>query len=153
MPSSLSRGAQIAGAAAVVLLIDLFLAWYGASIGGNLGATAKSLGVDTSVTASAWEAFSWTDLLLFLTVVAALAWVGLTIMGNENAGQARMAAAGLAAFATLIVLYRIVNQPGPNDIIDVKYGAFLGLIAVGAIAFGAVTGEDEAAPAAPAPSA
>ena len=42
----------------------------------------------------------------------------------------------LGALATLLVLYRILNQPGPNDFIEVKLGAFLGFLAVLAIAAG-----------------
>ena len=42
----------------------------------------------------------------------------------------------LGALATLLVLYRILNQPGPNDFIEVKLGAFLGFLAVLAIAVG-----------------
>ena len=33
------------------------------------------------------------------------------------------------ALATLLILYRIINQPGPNDIVDVELGAWLGLLA------------------------
>jgi hypothetical protein len=33
------------------------------------------------------------------------------------------------ALATLLILYRIVNQPGPNEIVDVQLGAWLGLLA------------------------
>ena len=42
----------------------------------------------------------------------------------------------LGAFATLLVLYRILNQPGPNDFVEVKFGAFLGFLSVLAIAAG-----------------
>ena len=42
---------------------------------------------------------------------------------------------GLAG--TLLVLYRILNQPGPNDAIDVSYGAYLGLLATLGVFLGA----------------
>ena len=42
----------------------------------------------------------------------------------------------LGALATLLVLYRILNQPGPNDFVEVKFGAFLGFLSVLAIAVG-----------------
>ena len=38
--------------------------------------------------------------------------------------------------ATLLVLYRILNQPGPNEFIEVKLPAFLGFLCVLAIAAG-----------------
>jgi len=150
MTSSLPRGAQIAGAAAVVLLIDMFLSWYGVDLGGALGATAEGLGVDT--TASAWQAFDFIDILLFLTVLATLAWVGTLAMGNELAANLKLAAIAGGAGCALLVLYRIVNQPGPNDAISVKYGAFIGLVACVGIAYGAITSSDAPATTPP-PSA
>lgn len=135
MTSSLTRGKQIAGAAAVILFIDLFLSWYGVDLGGAFGAAAKQFGVDT--TASAWQAFSWTDILLFLTVLLTIAWVGATVAGRPEAGQLRGAVLAAGAVMALLVLYRIVNQPGENELISVKYGAFIGLLACIAIAYGA----------------
>ena len=38
--------------------------------------------------------------------------------------------------ATLLVFYRILNQPGPNEFIEVKLPAFLGFLCVLAIAVG-----------------
>jgi hypothetical protein len=135
MNSSLPRGAQIAGAAAVILFVDMFLSWYGADLGGSLGATADKLGIDT--TATAWQAFDWTDILLFLTVLVTLGWVASTATGQIQAGQLKLIAAGAGAFCAVLVLYRIVNQPGPNDLVSVKYGAFIGLLACIGIAYGA----------------
>jgi hypothetical protein len=140
MSTTLSRGKQIAGAAAVVLLIDLFLSWYGVDLGGAFGAVADRFGVDTS--ASAWQAFSYTDILLFLLVLATLAWVGGSVMGNPQTAQLKPAVLAGGAVLALLVLYRIVNQPGPNDPITVKYGAFIGLIACVAIAYGAMSDGD-----------
>jgi hypothetical protein len=134
----LRTGEKIAGAAAVLLFIDLFLSWYSVDLGGALGAAAKSAGVDTSV--SAWGAFSWVDLLLLLTILAALAMVVVRGTGRsvDLPASLPLIVAGLGVFATLVVLYRILNQPGPNDIISVEYGAYLGLILVAALTYGAV---------------
>jgi len=140
----------ILGASGVALFVFLLLPWYGVDLGGELGATAALAGVDT--TASAWQAFSFTDILLFLTAAAAIATFVLTGQNHEQAGNAVKAAAGLGAFCTLLVLYRIVNQPGPNDFISVKFGAFLGLIACAGVAYGAVqtmNNDTAAAPASP----
>jgi hypothetical protein len=43
----------------------------------------------------------------------------------------------LALAAALILLFRIANQPGPNDAIDVELGAWLGLAATAAVFAGA----------------
>ncbi|MCW3014541.1 MAG: hypothetical protein JWO02_1633 [Solirubrobacterales bacterium] len=126
----------ILGASGVALFLFLLLPWYGVDLGGELGAAAALANVDT--TASAWQAFSYTDILLFLTAAAAIATFVLTGQHHEQAGNAAKAAAGLGVLCTLLVLYRIVNQPGPNDFISVKFGAFLGLIACAGVAYGAV---------------
>lgn len=120
----------ILGASGVALLIFMFLPWYGVDFG--------IAGIRGSVTASAWKVFSYTDLLLFLAGVSAIAAFVLTTQGHEQAPNAIKAAAGLGALCTLLVVYRIINQPGPNDLIKVKVGAFLGLIAVAALTYGAV---------------
>jgi hypothetical protein len=144
MNTTLSRGAQIAGASAVVLLIDMFLSWYGVDLGGAAGATAEGLGIDT--TATAWQAFDFIDVLLLLTVLVTAGWIFASQTGNELAGQLRLGAMGGGALCALLVLYRIVNQPGPNDIIKVKYGVFIGLLACIGIAYGAAAAGDETAP-------
>ncbi len=125
----------ILAASGVALLLFMFLPWYGVELG-DLGSAAAAAGVDT--TASAWTVFSYTDILLFLTGVAAIAAFVLTGQNHPQAGNAVKAAAGLGALCTLIVMYRIINQPGPNDFISVKVGAFLGLLAVAGVTFGAM---------------
>jgi hypothetical protein len=134
----LRTGEKIAGAAAVLLFLDLFLSWYSVDLGGALGAAASRAGVDTSV--SGWQAFSWVDLLLMLTVLAALAMVFVRGTGRsvDLPASLPLIAAGLGGFATVVVVYRILNQPGPNDLISVEYGAYLGLVLVAALTYGAV---------------
>ena len=52
----------------------------------------------------------------------------------------------------LLVLYRILNQPGPNEFIEVKFPAFLGFLCVLAIAAGGwLSMRDEEWPDAPMP--
>jgi drug/metabolite transporter (DMT)-like permease len=40
------------------------------------------------------------------------------------------------ALAVLLILYRIVDQPGPNDAVDVEAAAWLGLAAAAIVAGG-----------------
>ena len=42
----------------------------------------------------------------------------------------------LGIIVALLVLYRIINQPGPNDVVDVKFGAYLGFLVCLGIAVG-----------------
>jgi hypothetical protein len=134
----LSRGERIAGAAAVLLFIDMFLSWYSANISGALSAAASRFNVDTSV--SAWQAFSTTDILLLITIVVALAMVGTRAMGRavNLPVSLPLVVAALGALMTLLVLWRIINQPGPNDFINVEYGAYIGLILIAALTYGAI---------------
>lgn len=134
----LSRGEKIAGAAALLLLIDMFLNWYSVNISGALSAAASRAGIDTSV--DAWQAFGTTDLLMLITILAALTMVGLRVMGRSAnlPVSLPLVVAALGAITTVIVLWRIINQPGPNDFINVEYGAYLGLILLAGLTYGAV---------------
>lgn len=138
----LSRGEQIAGIAALLLLIDMFLNWYGANLNGAQSALADRVGIDTNV--NAWQAFSTTDILIFITCVAALTMVGLTAMGRTTGMPMSlpMVVAALGGLTTLVILYRIVNQPGPNDAINVDFGAYLGLVLAAALTYGAIQAGD-----------
>ena len=132
--SRLRHGDLIAGIGGVALLATMFLAWY--SAGGS--ATFQGQDIEVSLNLTAWEAFSITDLILALT---ALCGIALAVLTATRRSPALPVAAGvitttLGALATLLVLYRILNQPGPNEFLDVKLGAFLGFLAVLAVAVG-----------------
>jgi hypothetical protein len=136
--SRLNRGERIAGVAAVLLFIDLFLHWYSANVSSQISRLAARAGVSTAV--NAWDAFSTTDILLLLTIIVALAMVAMTAAGRIGDLPVSLAlvTAALGALMTLVVLYRIINQPGPNDFINVEYGAYLGLVLVAALTYGAL---------------
>ena len=110
-------GELVAGAAGVVLLGSMFLGWY--SVAGR----------DDRLTA--WGAFSVVDILLALVALLGIALALSQVVGR---GPALPVALGvvtstLALAGTLLLLYRILNQPGPNDMISVEAGAYLGLAA------------------------
>jgi hypothetical protein len=128
----LSRGEQIAGFAAVLLFVDMFLNWYGASV----TIAGRTFGDDFN----AWQSFGTTDILIFLTVLAALAMVGTRAMGRSEDVPLSlpMVVAALGAFTTLIVFWRIINQPGNNDVVNVDFGAYLGLLLLIALTYGAL---------------
>jgi hypothetical protein len=136
--SRLSRGEQVAGVAAVLLIVDMFLNWYSANLNSALQAQADRLGIDTN--ADAWQVFSTTDILIFITAVAALVMVGMRVMGRSASLPVSLplVVAVLGAFTALVVLWRIINQPGENEFINVEYGAYLGLLLLIALTYGAV---------------
>ena len=151
--SRLSQGELIAGGSGLALLLFMFLPWYGVDV--NVG------GFSASESGNAWEVFSTIDLVLFL--VAAVA-IGATVAKAAGALPADVPVAaivaGAGAVAVLLVLYRIVDLPGP-DIPQVagggiefgrKFGIFLGLIAAGGVAYGGYVSMNESPqPAPPAP--
>ena len=110
-------GEIVAGVAGALLLLSTFLEWY------TLRGRAEGL--------TAWGAFSFVDLL-----VAVVALLGMTLAASQviGRGPALPVALGvttttLALAGTLLLAYRILNQPGPNDLISVEAGAYVGLLA------------------------
>ena len=118
-------GELLAGVAALVLLASTFLDWY------TPRGRAEGL--------SAWSAFTVVDLLLALVIALGLAVLVLQVAGRGPALPVgvEVVTTTLALAATLLVLYRILDQPGPNDAIEVSAGAWLGLVAVAAVFYGA----------------
>lgn len=140
--SKLRTGELIAGISGVLLLIIMFLPWYG--VGGSIGEFASAAGVDTD--ASAWQAFDFVDLLLFVTALAAIGAAALGATGRSVAlpVAASVVVTVLGVVVVLLVLYRIVNQPGPNELVDLKFGVFLGfLVCLGIAAGGFLSMADE----------
>ncbi len=118
-------GEIVAGVAGVVLLLSLFLEWY------TVRGRAEGL--------TAWSAFSFVDLLVCLVALLGIALAVSQVVGR---GPALPVAIGvitttLGLAATLLVLYRILNQPGPNDAIGVGAGAWIGLAACLGVFLGA----------------
>lgn len=145
--TNISRGALIAGASAVLLLIFMFFSWYGVEsvTTGGIETDFSDLGglggvPDTAV--SAWGAFSFIDILLFLCIVGI---VGLVILEMTGAGinlpvPAGTVMAGLGGLAFILILFRLIITPEPDipdfgfgvDVdfdVSRKIGVFLGLLA------------------------
>jgi hypothetical protein len=132
--SKLRTGELVTGIAGVLLLIDMFLPWYG--IGGAIGQFASAAGVD--VDANAWDAFGFIDLVIFVTSLVAIGSVVLAASGRSVAlpVAASVVVTVLAIVTALLILYRIINPPGPNDVVDVQIGAWLGLLLTVGVAGG-----------------
>jgi outer membrane biosynthesis protein TonB len=122
----LRTGEKIAGVAAVLLFIDMFLKWYGVK------------GVD--ITISAWKVFSYTDLLMLLLILAALALVFIRGSGRtvQLPASLPLIVAGLGALTAIVVLLRLFDQPGPNELVTVRLFAYIGFLLVLAITYGAI---------------
>jgi hypothetical protein len=123
----------VAGGGGLVLLIALFLPWYGVTV--KTPSRPGSAKITTFVAGpphvTAWQAFSVTDVLLAL---AALLAIGLVAVTATASGPAKPVAftvmSGVASLlAVLLIAYRLLNQPGPNDLVEVRGGAWLGFAA------------------------
>jgi hypothetical protein len=125
----------VAGVAAVVLLLSMFLLpWYGYK--GDLAPIAARLGVSTSQ--NAWHSLSATRWLLLLTILAALALVYLQGTRRSPALPATFSLFVwlLGGLTSLVLIYRVlINMPGPNDVVSRDAGAYIGLLASIVIAF------------------
>jgi hypothetical protein len=137
--SKLGVGEIVAGIGGLALFVFMFLPWYGVDSVGGFGVS----GVDLNV--SAWESFSFVDILLFLVAVVV---VGLVVVQMAESTPDMPAPpaqiitiAGVVAL--VLILFRLIFTPGFDTgglDIDVdlgrKIGIFLGLIAAGGIAYG-----------------
>lgn len=134
----LSTGEKIAGGSAVLLFIFMFFDWFKVDVSSGDGLFSLSVG------GSAWEAFSYTDLFLLLTIVVAIAVVVIRLSDALVEPRVPLTAvtAVLGAISVLLILYRIIDPPGdtggvPGVDISPAVGAFLGLIAAAALTYGA----------------
>jgi hypothetical protein len=126
----------LAGIGGVVLLGSLSLSWYGINVGALIrgGSPAGDgvlnvLNTFSTPDITGWQAFSVIDILLAL---AALLAIGVPVTSALARSPAKPVAFALLAtvagfLAVLLVLYRIVNQPGSNAVVTVKAGAWIGL--------------------------
>lgn len=121
----LRRGEALAAVSAIALLVLMFTTWY---------EDQARIGVDDA-TFTAWQAYRFTDLVLLLTAAAALALAATAVSRQSIALPVAtgVLTAALGLVAVLLVIYRILNQPGENDLVEVRLGAILGLVAVAGI--------------------
>jgi hypothetical protein len=123
----------LAGIGGLVLLISLWLHWYGFDAAaliqtrGSAGTLVTNGFAIPDVTA--WEAFSEIDVLLALLALPAIGVpISAALSKVPTAPVAFTVIATTASFfAVLLVLFRLIDQPGSNALVAVKYGAWIGL--------------------------
>jgi hypothetical protein len=141
----LSRGEKIAGIAGVLLILIMFIFdWFGLGVGGAAGQFASNLGVPHEVTGNAWDAYGFTDIVLFITALAA---IGLALLAASDAEVGLPVAlsaivTALGILSLILVVISIISPPdfGVPDTTGLdhsrKIGVWLGLIAVAAVTVG-----------------
>ena len=124
----------ITGALGALLLASLFLDWYSLPQGG----------------ASGWGSFGVLDFLLALVALLAIAVPIVTAVRDAPAWPVAMLVL-TTAFAFLVglfMLYRLLDQPGPDPIVDAAAGGYVGPLALlGTFVAAAHALRDERAPA------
>jgi hypothetical protein len=124
--AAVPRSVWVSLGGAVVLLISVFMNWYSIDLGplGSVGIKA------TDATDLAW--------LVFLCAAAAIAvWaIELFVPTVELPAPAWQIAGAAGALAALIVVVRMIDQPG-GELVSLSFGIFLALIAAVAVVAGA----------------
>jgi hypothetical protein len=125
------RAEPIAGLGGVLLLVSLFLPWYTPNLptafdGATLQVNHFTLVVE-SVTA--WQAFTFIDIVLAVLAVLAIL---VPVVPVATSGPAKSIGIAVIASATGwiavgLVAFRLLDPPGPNGAIDLRYGAWLAL--------------------------
>jgi hypothetical protein len=134
--SRLRSGDRMIAVGAIALFIFMFFfKWFGIEVPAIVSAFVATSHVSTS--ANAWHTLEVIRWLLFITVLAALAWVVLQGLGRKLELPISLSAivAGLGTLCTLLVLYRVLISH-PFSHAQVKIGAWLGLISCALIAYG-----------------
>jgi len=138
------RADLIAGISGLVLLVAIFLPWFGPSAAAEQAVqeaqeiTARFNGetIETpDLTESAWHAFSFVKWVLLLTALVGIraGVAALARRGGRSATGATAVTAGLGILSTLLILYRVINPIGEAGR---EYGLFVGFLAALGVAVG-----------------
>lgn len=134
----------IAGVAGVLLLVAIFLPWFGPSTEleqrfEEAEQITREAGGEPperpDLTESAWEAFTFVKWVLLVTALVGIR-AGVTAIltpRGRSAIGATAVTAGLGILSTLLVFYRVINPIGEASR---EYGLFIGFLAALGVAVG-----------------
>jgi hypothetical protein len=139
MTGRLSQGQLIAGIAAVVLLIAMFLPWAGVSGASLPSGVALPPGVASAVHSSSSSYNVWKgstlDIYLLITVIVAVLPALLALTDSSEEFSFVSAATFLLGVVAVILIAAFLTVDFPDGA-DRKIGAFIGLVAAIAVAYG-----------------
>jgi hypothetical protein len=135
--SRLRTGEWLAVGGAAALLVTLFLPWFGVELPTRGALLVVGLGEGSD---DGWSSLGWLTLVFVLGAIGCAVWLACANALNRPVAQTvaagvLTASIGTFAFAAL-ALRALVFQPGPNDLVALRYGAWLGLLAALILALG-----------------
>jgi hypothetical protein len=181
----LTKGDALAWVAGLALLFVTAIDWYstilgndarqvqhdvtvpGGPLGSDIPSTIKSQAAQVAQAQekNLWQVHGGIDRLILVVLLAAVACAALAAVMRvaahrySGAFTPSAAAALLSGLGAALVLYRIVQQPGDNQVTTLKSGPWLAFVALGLMCVGAALSwraerdgtawKDEPAPAAP----
>ncbi len=133
-PSRIHTG-ELIGATSALLLVPIMFAlqWYGVV---GLPGRRRS-GITTAE--NAWRGLTSVRWLMLLTIVVALGSVILHASQRSHGAKTdtSLAVTALGTMTAALLSYRVlIEPPDPSSVVDVKIGAFLGLLSAIGIALG-----------------
>lgn len=141
----LRSGEVLAGAGAVALFVLLFLDWFEPRIQPRITETSGRV-VGPEQHLSGWTSLGWAMLVLLLLVIVLALWLAAATLfagtvSQPVAAAVVLSAAGALALGALVIRVAVV-QPGlgiglPNDQVDVRLPAYLGIAALAVLVIGA----------------
>ena len=140
--SKIRTGELIAAIGGLVLLVAMFaFDWYEISgFGGLVEQFGETVGVDTGI--KAWDGQGFFGTIANLVVLAAgVAAVTLAILTATSRNVALPVAAsaitaGFGIGAVVMIVLRMVFQPGPNEVVDLRFGIVLAVFGAAMVAYG-----------------
>jgi hypothetical protein len=137
--SKLRRGELIAAVGGLILLVSLFfMNWYAVDV--NVSTPFGDIGGGAEF--GAWDGQGFTGTIADLVILAAaVAAVGLAVVTATSRTVALPVAAsaltaGLGIAAVVMVLLRMLFQPGDGEFIELRFGIWLALISSALVAYG-----------------
>ncbi len=121
--------------AALVLLLSLFLPWFGTS--DNPNSVIDHAGIGPSDSASAFQTFAILDWLLVAACLAPFILAWIIARGHKltwKPGEITMIV-GITAFVLIICNGIILGRPDPGVEVSLKIGYFVALLASAGLAF------------------
>lgn len=134
-------GEILAAAGGLGLGASLFLVdWYQRTVATSLPGAGPTEAVGQATERlSGWEALSILRWLLLAAAIAGMALLVVQVTQRSTGLPAvfTVAVTWLGLVGSVLLLYRIVNQPGPDDLVEVEAGAWIGFLTVLMVAVGA----------------